>query len=83
MGQQSHGRNVDQNEPYAVACLHILKSGVDLRQWLSMCNKFINLELALHVVADKSWKLGSALNTPESATFPLATCHKLKCFDCQ
>ncbi len=66
------------NTADAVTRLHVLKCFVDVRQRLSVRDKFVNLELAGHVVVNKIWKLCSALNTTKGTTLPLATCYKLE-----
>lgn len=64
----------------AVAGLHRLESGVDLVQVLAVSNELVDLESALEVVGNQAGKLGSALNTTESATLPYTTGDELECY---
>jgi len=65
--------------PNAITGLHVPESLVDSVQRLAVGDELVNLELAIQVVLDETGKLGSALNTTESAALPHTTCNKLEC----
>jgi len=67
------------NAANAVARFHVLERLVDAAQWLAMRDELVNLELAGHVVVNKSRQLSAALDTAESAALPPATRHELEC----
>lgn len=54
----------------AVTSLHVLESGVDLVEGLSVGNELVDLELAVHVVVNEVGKLGATLNTTEGTSLP-------------
>lgn len=45
-----------------------------------MGDELVDLEVALHVVGDKTGKLGAALDTAESATLPDTAGDELECY---
>lgn len=62
----------------AVTRLHVVKSSVNVRKWLTMSDEFIDLQFAGHVVVDEVWQLGSSLDTSESGSSPDTTSDKLE-----
>jgi hypothetical protein len=50
--------------------MHIVERIVDLVERLAMGDKFVNLELAILIVLDKTWQLCSSLDTAKSAATP-------------
>ena len=50
--------------------MHIVEGLVDLVQRLAVGDELIHLQLAIHVVLDKSRQLGTALDASESAAAP-------------
>lgn len=62
----------------AVTSLHVLESGVDLVEGLSVGDELIDLELAAQVVVNEIGKLGTALNTTEGASLPDTASDKLE-----
>ncbi len=56
--------------PYAIASLHIRKSGVDLIQRLPVRDEFVHLEFPSHIIVHEVWELATAFDAAECATFP-------------
>ena len=54
----------------AVAGVHVVEGFIDLVEGLTVGDEFFDLQLAIHVVLDESWQLGTALDTSESAASP-------------
>lgn len=67
------------NASDAVTGLHVAEGLVDLRQWLSVGDKLINLQLASHVVVNEVRQLRSSLDTTKRAALPRTAGNKLKC----
>ena len=55
-----------------------MEGGVDISQWLPMCNELIDLQLAIQVVSHEVWKLCPALDASKGAAPPNATCDELE-----
>ena len=63
----------------AVTGLHIVECLVDLGQWLPVRNEFVDLELTVHVIDHKTWKLRPTLDAAKGTAFPYTTSYKLEC----
>ena len=55
-----------------------MEGGVDISQWLSMCNELIDLQLAIQVVSHEVWKLCPALDASKGTAPPNATRDELE-----
>lgn len=64
---------------HTVAGLHVLESLVDLVQRLAVGDEFVDLEITVEVVLDKSWKLSAALHTTKGTSLPYTSGDKLEC----
>jgi hypothetical protein len=62
-----------------VSSLHLLKSRVDIRQWLAVSDEFVNLESTLGVIVNQGWELAAALDSAKGTSFPDATGDELEC----
>ena len=62
----------------AVTGFHVLEGSVDLGQWLSVGDKLVDLQLAIHIVGHEIGELCSTLNASKSAPLPHATCDELE-----
>ncbi len=63
----------------AIPSLHIVECLVDLGQWLPVRNEFVDLELTVHVIVHKTWKLRPTLDAAKGTAFPYTTSYKLEC----
>jgi hypothetical protein len=63
---------------YTFTGMHIVKGGVDVGQWLSVCNELIHFQLAIHVVGHEIGELCPSLDPSKRATLPYTACNKLE-----
>lgn len=59
--------------------MHIVEGLVDTAELLSVCDEFVDLELAGHVVVDQATHLAASLDTTEGASLPDTTSDELEC----
>ncbi len=62
----------------AVASFHVLKCGIDMVQWLPMCNELVDFQLAGHVVIHEVWQLRATFDATESTAFPHTSGNQLE-----
>lgn len=62
-----------------ITLLHDIERLVNILQSLSVSDKLIDLELALHVVINQIWELSSTFNATKSRSTPNTSSDKLKC----
>ena len=62
-----------------VSLLHIRESLINAIERLSMCDEFVYLEFARHVIVHKIWELRAAFDAAKSAAFPDAASDELEC----
>lgn len=67
--------------PDTVTLLHVRKGLVDAVQWLSVRDKFVDLQLPSHIIVDKIGQLGPTLDTSKRATFPYTAGDELERWD--
>lgn len=65
---------------HTVAGLHVLEGLVDLVQRLAVGNEFVNLEITVEVILDKTWKLRAALHTTKCTSLPYTSSDQLECY---
>lgn len=70
------------NATDAIASLHVTECLVDLVQWLSVGDEFVDLQLAGHVVVNEVRELSAALDTTEGTTLPYTASNELECCRC-
>jgi hypothetical protein len=58
--------------------MHIVEGSVDVRQWLSMRNELVHLQLAVHIVGHEIRELCPPLDASERATLPYTAGDKLE-----